>query len=214
MNTTSGIYEIICNATEAFYIGSSVNIEQRWRRHREDLRAGKHHSPYLQRAWKTHGPDAFDWRIMEKVPDPANLRAREREWLKIRPAYNALRTREGVVQHSAESRARMTAAQLARAEQRRVDGTNQHTPETRAKIAASHTGKKASPEARAKMSASAKRRGAAHLHAPEIQAKSHAAQKGKPKSETARAALKVAHQNCRCPKHMSGSIQRPFEDDL
>lgn len=199
---SQGIYAIVQRGTGRLYIGASVNIERRWKRHRDDLRAGKHHSQALQRAWAKHGVAEFDWVVLEIVRDLAILRSREREWLKLRPTFNALMTRQGVVRHSPEARARMTASQLARAERLRRAGLDRKTPEHRAKIASAHTGKKASPEARARMSASAKKRGTAHLQTVETRQKVGAAQRGVPKSEQHKAAIKAAHLTCKCPQHV------------
>jgi len=208
-----GIYAIVQRGTGRLYIGCSVNIERRWRRHREDLRAGTHHSRTLQRAWKKHGPGAFDWVVVEIVRDVTLLRAREREWLKLHPFYNALQIQDGVVKHTSETRDRMTAAQLQRAERLRRSGLNRKSDEHRAKIAAAHTGKKASAEARSRMSASARRRGSDHLQTAEARQKSGAAQRGVPKSDTHRAAIKAAHLTCQCPPHVRAR-QRIQEEQL
>lgn len=63
---TCGIYQIKNTVTGKVYIGSSWNIEQRWRSHRHELRYGKHHSPHLQSAWNKYGPDKFSFLILEE----------------------------------------------------------------------------------------------------------------------------------------------------
>lgn len=55
----SGIYKITNTLTGKCYIGSAVNVEQRWRQHHFALKRGTHHSQYLQRAWGKHGSEMF-----------------------------------------------------------------------------------------------------------------------------------------------------------
>jgi group I intron endonuclease len=55
----SGVYEILNTETGDRYIGSAVNIASRLRTHIACLRAGKHHSPILQRSWAKRGEAAF-----------------------------------------------------------------------------------------------------------------------------------------------------------
>lgn len=63
-----GVYQILCVPTGKIYIGSAVDLWDRWRVHRNDLtgRYGRsHHSIYLQRAWDKYGADAFEFSILE-----------------------------------------------------------------------------------------------------------------------------------------------------
>ena len=52
---TTGIYLIQHKASGKRYIGSSINIEQRWRQHRHSLSRGKHSSKELQALWDDEG---------------------------------------------------------------------------------------------------------------------------------------------------------------
>ena len=54
-----GVYKITCKVNNRFYIGASINIENRWREHRRDANNQKHHSIIFQRAWNKYGEDAF-----------------------------------------------------------------------------------------------------------------------------------------------------------
>lgn len=47
------------------YIGSSIDIHKRWKSHVYELNNNKHHSFHLQRAWKKHGENSFDFYIIE-----------------------------------------------------------------------------------------------------------------------------------------------------
>lgn len=76
----SGIYKITCVPSGKAYIGSSVNVEKRWREHRHHLAKGKHHSPTLQRAWNKYGSAAFTWEVLERVGEH-ELLSREQHYL-------------------------------------------------------------------------------------------------------------------------------------
>ena len=71
------VYAIVNTTNSATYIGSTVKtVDNRWRRHLKDLRAGRHHSCKLQRAWDKYGEDAFVIETLEKV---SNRRLLSRE---------------------------------------------------------------------------------------------------------------------------------------
>ena len=60
---TSGVYRIINLVNNKVYIGSSVNLKNRWRQHRDDLRDGRHINLHLQRAWDLYSEDAFVFEV-------------------------------------------------------------------------------------------------------------------------------------------------------
>lgn len=49
------------------YIGSSYNIEKRWKRHIKDLKNNKHDNIYLQRSWEKYEESDFVLTILEEV---------------------------------------------------------------------------------------------------------------------------------------------------
>jgi len=53
------VYEIRNTVSGKFYIGSSANLYERWRTHKNKLRAGTHPNPKLQASWNKHGEAAF-----------------------------------------------------------------------------------------------------------------------------------------------------------
>jgi group I intron endonuclease len=63
----SGIYQIRCVANDKIYIGSSVDLRNRWAFHCRALIRGNHSNRFLQAAWDSYGPDAFDFTIIEYV---------------------------------------------------------------------------------------------------------------------------------------------------
>ena len=153
-----GIYTIACQDKRQ-YVGSSANIERRWVHHRDDLRAGKHHSRFLQRAWNKYGADAFTFTVVEEVADHAQLNERERHWIEtLKPVFNTLGVDRGIWRHSAASRKLMTEGQMRHWAWKRASGQDKHTAEHNARIAASHVGIRPGEATREKMSESAKRR--------------------------------------------------------
>lgn len=87
-----GIYSIKCLATNNIYIGSTVNIQERWRQHLTALRKGKHHSVYLQRSYNKYGEDNLQFTLLVELKDYTEERLRELEWFyidKYKPKFNS-----------------------------------------------------------------------------------------------------------------------------
>lgn len=83
-----GIYQILNKENNKSYIGSSCTIKERWRRHKKDLRKGKHHSIILQRAWNKYGEKSFEFNILEYCEEAVILE-REQYYLDLlEPIYN------------------------------------------------------------------------------------------------------------------------------
>lgn len=76
----SGIYKITNKVNEKFYIGSSNNIERRWRHHKSNLRSGTHTNIHLQNSYNKYGEDQFEFVLIEEVRRE-NLLAKEQEYL-------------------------------------------------------------------------------------------------------------------------------------
>lgn len=84
----SGVYKISNTLNEHFYIGSSKDSYGRWYNHRSALRANRHHSQYLQRAWSKYGEEAFKFEMIEECPKE-NLLEREQHYIDLlKPTYN------------------------------------------------------------------------------------------------------------------------------
>lgn len=60
----SGVYKITNTLNGKCYVGSSKHVPRRLYGHRQQLLAGRHHSPKLQRAWDKHGEQAFAFETM------------------------------------------------------------------------------------------------------------------------------------------------------
>jgi|SRR6185295_9627991 len=126
----SGIYGIRNRTTGHVYIGSSADLERRWKQHRSLLNRGVHPTPRLQAAWLAHGEDLFLFVVLELCA-AAELRDREQWWLdSVRPhvpdvGYNEMSSTRADWSN-AEYRRLMSAANKRRA----------NTPEGRAQIKA------------------------------------------------------------------------------
>lgn len=85
---TCGIYQIINLNNNKIYVGSSVNIEKRWIRHKSLLRANNHSNKYLQNSWNKHGGEKFLIEVLCEC-DKKNLTREEQKFLdKLLPDYN------------------------------------------------------------------------------------------------------------------------------
>lgn len=93
---TSGIYQIVNIVNGKFYIGSSKNIEYRWKiEHTKQLEKGTHANIILQRAWVKYGADNFILEIIELI-DKSRLLEREQYYLDVlQPEYNIGRNASG-----------------------------------------------------------------------------------------------------------------------
>ncbi len=143
----SGIYAITNTVNGKKYIGSAVNLSARWRKHKSALGISKHHNCYLQSAWNKYGKDAFEFSVVEYVPDKTLLIAAEQKHIdsiEKDGSYNFCRVAGSIlgVKRSPETLAKMRESGL----RYRV------TDETREKLRVSNTGKKATPEKLEKMS--------------------------------------------------------------
>lgn len=87
--SVSGIYAIVNKINGNRYVGSAVDIAQRWRQHTYRLRKNNHHSKHLQSAWNKYGKQAFDFLVLEVVEDVNRLIEIEQRYLDDDfPQYN------------------------------------------------------------------------------------------------------------------------------
>lgn len=83
-----GIYKIINIKNNKFYIGSSKNLEKRWKIHLSNLKRNKHVNCILQRAWNKYGEDSFIFQIVEDC-SVEKLFEREQYYIdELKPKYN------------------------------------------------------------------------------------------------------------------------------
>lgn len=86
-NTKSGVYKIVCSENGKVYIGSSKNIDKRWKEHKWLLKNNRHGNKKLQAAFDLYGMDSFTHEIVEIVLEESRLNEVELFHIK---SYNAL----------------------------------------------------------------------------------------------------------------------------
>src|SRR5882762_5252844 len=114
---TTGIYKILNKETDKFYIGSAINVERRWSRHKHDLNNSKHANIHLQRAWIKYWSISFEFIILE-ICNEEDLLIHEQHYLNLTECFNLnigynLTPTAGSskgVKHSEETRKRMSDA--------------------------------------------------------------------------------------------------------
>ncbi|MGL5329774.1 MAG: GIY-YIG nuclease family protein, partial [Peptostreptococcaceae bacterium] len=65
----SGIYQIRNIDNGKVYIGSSKDVDKRWKQHIYSLNNKSHHSIKLQRAWDKYGQESFSFEIIEQCEE-------------------------------------------------------------------------------------------------------------------------------------------------
>lgn len=83
-----GVYAIKNKISGQVYIGASIYIERRWSMHRYHLKAGTHHSRFLQASWNEHGEDAFDFEVLLVVPAGDLITNEQRFIDELKPSFN------------------------------------------------------------------------------------------------------------------------------
>lgn len=194
---SSGIYQIRNSVNGKLYVGSAVNVDRRFREHRQRLDRKCHHSSKLQRAWNKYGADVFKFTVVECVP-VADLICREQYWLDLTQSasdagYNCCGTAGSNlgVKRTPETLAKMSAWQIGRK-------IGPMSPEHKQKIARTMVGKRKTTAWREALSA---------------------AHKGRPKSASHRAKLSLAatgfkhsaETKARISANLKGRIKSPEE---
>lgn len=117
----SGIYKITNLINWKIYVGSAVDIQDRWWKHTIALNNKIHHNKHLESAWIKYGAQNFRFDVLEYV-EIELLEDCEQFWMDLLKAndrkfgYNKrLNARNNLgVRYSEESKAKMSAAQKGR----------------------------------------------------------------------------------------------------
>lgn len=84
-----GIYGIRHKESKRIYVGQSVNISNRFKEHKSDLRNNKHCNDFLQHSWNKYGGDAFEFIVLEECDVPF-LSEKENYWMAGKDVYNLI----------------------------------------------------------------------------------------------------------------------------
>lgn len=132
----SGIYLITNTVNQKKYIGSSVNINRRWKQHRWALCMNRHRNAHLQAAWNKYGEQSFKFEILCLTDDLCRI---EQVFLKTwKPEYNLAEDTTAPMRgrtHAPEACARIAVAKQG-------DRNPAKRPEVRAKLSAAKQGSK------------------------------------------------------------------------
>ena len=80
LEPVSGIYQINNIANGRSYIGQSVDVMERFKKHIRDLRNGTHRRREMQLDWNNYGENSFVFCIVEVcMSDNITLQSKERE---------------------------------------------------------------------------------------------------------------------------------------
>jgi group I intron endonuclease len=141
MMLKTGIYKIENKVNGKIYIGSTSHcFATRFRRHKSDLNANKHHSGILQRAWNKYGEDNFTFEIIAHCHPDECIRFEQLYIDSYSPEYNVC-PKAGSVKGIKRTEA------YAEAISERMQGNTiwrgrTHTEEAKQKIAIANKGKK------------------------------------------------------------------------
>ena len=83
----SGIYCIENIINNKKYIGQSVNIYDRWYKHKRELRSNEHFNTHLQNAWNKYGEDCFVFYIVD-ICDTTLLDEKEKYYISLYETTN------------------------------------------------------------------------------------------------------------------------------
>lgn len=88
MKIICGIYQITNIINGHKYIGSSININKRWKQHIYYLLKNRHHSPYMQNAFNLYKQENFKFEVLQETPEH-NLIILEQYYIDLlKPEYN------------------------------------------------------------------------------------------------------------------------------
>jgi len=106
LNQKCGIYKLTCN--EHSYIGSSINIYYRLKRHISDLLKNKHANKYIQNVFNKYGGDSFKFEVIEECSRDVLIKTESYYIESMSPDLNFIQNPVAIV-HSNETLLKISA---------------------------------------------------------------------------------------------------------
>ncbi len=190
----SGIYSIRNLINGKIYIGSAIDIERRWKYHKNRLRHNKHDNVYLQRSWHKYGENNFKFVIVRLVKFKTMLVMCEQIYLdlyesyKRENGYNILKFASSLLGHKLSEEAKDHLSKIMSGKNNPMFG-KKHTDEAKRKISAYNKIRKFSAETRNKISKNHKDK----KHSEEHKRKISLSEKGRKQSIEEREKNRQAH---------------------
>lgn len=144
-----GIYVILNSSNNHFYVGSTVNLRQRWRQHLWSLDNNRHHNPHIQNAWNKYTGSSFVFLVVEIIGSPSNILNREQAWIdelgasERKDCYNFCKIAGS---HLGRKRSELTKQRLSEANRGKI-----HKPEAKEKMRIAKLGRKLTEEHKMKV---------------------------------------------------------------
>ena len=82
-----GVYQIRNIINNQIYIGSSKNIQKRWKQHIKALCENKHDNIFLQNDWNNYGEDYFEFTILEFCEEDKQYKLEQEYFKKLMPFH-------------------------------------------------------------------------------------------------------------------------------
>lgn len=149
-----GIYKIENLVNGKMYIGSSIDIENRWKSHKNELKRNSHHNIHLQRAWNTYTEKYFDFVILEILSNENNILKREQYYIDqhdFSSLYNICPTAGTFLGYSLPEKTKNKMSKSKIGKNNSFYG-RKHTKETKEKISRANRGRKQTKKEREKRS--------------------------------------------------------------
>lgn len=159
MSKITGIYQIVNTINNNCYIGSSVDIINRVKKHVSELKKNKHHSILLQRAYNKYGEKVFCFIVLNEC-EKEHLIFFEQKYLDYyEPEYNISKDAKAPMtgrKHKKETIEKFKKIKRLKGKDHYAYG-KKWTKEQREKILSKRIGSKRNEKTRLKMSNTAKR---------------------------------------------------------
>ena len=180
----SGIYGWRNTENGKWYVGQSVDVDRRKRKHLTRLKAKSHHNQHFQYAWDFYGEESFEFVVFEYCAIEM-LDMRERAWISY---YKSNDRNHGYNMDTGGNYLK------------------KYSEESKRKMSEWHKGKKLTPQHRAKISESLKgnKYTLGYKHTEETKRKMALQKTGKPKSEQMRKKLSESKK---------GVKRKPFSEE-